>query len=173
MLSLLGFAPGQQRTHLNTITSSPLPTTDADEFQDISAAQRDQLLADLREEHMMTNLTHGPADGKSTVYQLDAKISSWTASASKSKSSCSEHLPWLSGTKDFPTHVSTHWLKAQAEVPSQICCRPSGYWEDRVPRKGRQQALHPFIQAVRAFGNEDLILMRSNKRPFHLQSLMS
>ena len=64
--SLSGFAPGRQRTHLNTNTLSPLPTTDADEFQDISAAQRDQLLADLREEHMMTNLTHGP-DGKSTV----------------------------------------------------------------------------------------------------------
>ena len=138
--SLSGFAPGRQQTHLNTNTLSPLPTTDADELQDISAAQRDQLLADLREEHMMTNLTHGPADGKSTVYQLDAKTSSWTASASKSKSSCSEHLPWLSGTKHFPTHVSTHWLKAQAEVPSQIWCRPSGYWEDRVPRKGRQQA---------------------------------
>jgi hypothetical protein len=106
---------------------SPLPTTDADEFQDISAAQRDQLLADLREEHMMTNLTHGP-DG-------DAKTSSWTASASKSKSSCSEHLPWLSGTKDFPTHVSTHRLKAQAEVPSQMWCRPSGYWVEMHPGK--------------------------------------
>jgi hypothetical protein len=46
----------------------------------------------LREEHMMTNLAHGP-DGKSTVSQLDAETSSWTASASKSKSSCLEHLP--------------------------------------------------------------------------------
>ena len=43
--SLSELAPGGQRTHLNT--PSPLPTTDADAFQDISAAQRDQLLADF------------------------------------------------------------------------------------------------------------------------------
>ena len=46
----------------------------------------------LKEDHMMTNLAHGP-DGKSTVSQLNAETSSWTASASKSKSSFSEHLP--------------------------------------------------------------------------------
>ena len=43
--SLLRLAPGRQRTHLNTPPS--LPTTDADAFQDISAAQRDQRLADF------------------------------------------------------------------------------------------------------------------------------
>jgi len=26
---------------------------------------------------------------------------------------------WLSGAEDSPTHVSTHWLKAQSDVPSQ------------------------------------------------------
>jgi len=32
----------------------------------------------------------------------------------------SEHLPCLSGAEDSPTHVSTHWLKAQSEVPFQM-----------------------------------------------------
>ena len=43
--SLLRLEPGRQRTHLNTPPS--LPTTDDDAFQDISAAQRDQRLADF------------------------------------------------------------------------------------------------------------------------------
>ena len=43
--SLLGLAPGQRQTHLNTPYS--FPTTDANTFQDISAAQRDQLFADF------------------------------------------------------------------------------------------------------------------------------
>jgi hypothetical protein len=73
----LGLVPGQQRNHQNT--PSPLSTTDADTFQDIFAAQGDQLLTDfataaltlplneqLREEHMTTNLAHGP-NGKSNA----------------------------------------------------------------------------------------------------------
>ena len=43
--TLLGLAPGWQRTHLNTL--SQLPTTDAGTIQDISASQQDQLLADF------------------------------------------------------------------------------------------------------------------------------
>jgi hypothetical protein len=73
----------------------------------------------LQEEHMTTNLALG-TDGKSTVSQLDAKTYSWTASASKCESSCSEHLPCLSGAEDSPTRVSTHWLLAQSEVPFQM-----------------------------------------------------
>ena len=101
---------------------SPLSTTDADAFQDISAAQQDQIFADfattaLTREQAVTGGTneekpmHGP-DGKSTASQLDAKTSSWTASASKSKCSYSEHLPWLSGVGDSLMCDSTHWLKA-------------------------------------------------------------
>ncbi len=45
----------------------------------------------LWEEHMTTNLAHGP-DGKSNASQSDVEISSWTASASKSISSYSKHL---------------------------------------------------------------------------------
>ena len=62
---------------------------------------------------MMTNLMLGP-DGNSIASLLDAKTYSWTASASKSESFCSEHFPWLSGAEDSPTHISTHWLKAQS-----------------------------------------------------------
>jgi hypothetical protein len=58
-------------------------------------------------------------------------------------------LPCLSGAEDSPTRVSTHWLLAQSEVPFQMWCRPSSRWEDRIPQKmRRQQAWHPFIEAV-------------------------
>ena len=70
---------------------------------------------------MTTNIVHTP-DGKSTFFQLDAETSSWTASASKSVSSCLEHLPWLSGKGDSPTHISTHWLEAQSDVPYHLKC---------------------------------------------------
>ncbi len=65
---LSGLAPGQQRTHLNT--PSPLPTTDADALQNISAAQRDQLLADfataaITREQAVTGGTH---DNKSCAW---------------------------------------------------------------------------------------------------------
>ena len=87
-LTISGLISGRQITHLNT--SSPFPTTDADAFQDISASQWDQLLADfaaaailpvnerLGKEYMTTNHVPGP-DGKSTASQLDVKSSSWTA----------------------------------------------------------------------------------------------
>jgi len=63
-----GLAPGRKRTHLNTL--SPLPTTDAKAFQDVSAAQRDQLLADfataaLTRERTVTGGTH---DNKSQAW---------------------------------------------------------------------------------------------------------
>ena len=47
-------------------------------------------------------------NGKSTASQSDAETSSWTASASKNKSSCLEHLPWLSEVGDSPIHTLTH-----------------------------------------------------------------
>jgi len=43
--TLSGLASRRCRTHLNTL--SPLPTIDAKACQDISTAQRDQLLADF------------------------------------------------------------------------------------------------------------------------------
>jgi hypothetical protein len=66
--SLLGLAPGQQRAHL--ITPYSFPTTDANAFQDISAAQQDQLLADfaaaaLTRERAVTEGTH---DDKSRAW---------------------------------------------------------------------------------------------------------
>jgi hypothetical protein len=45
----------------------------------------------LRDKHMMTNLAYG-LDGKSNASQSDVVTSSWTASASKSKSFYSEHF---------------------------------------------------------------------------------
>ena len=125
----------------------------------------------LREEHMTTNLALGP-DGKSTVSQLDAETYSWTASASKRESSCSALLPWLSGAEDSPTHVSTHWLKAQSEVPFQMWCRPSGHREDRIPQKMQTTSLASFYQG--SSGHSEMTTLRkSNKRPFHSQSSMS
>ena len=125
----------------------------------------------LREEHMTTNLKHG-SDGKSTASKLDVETSSWTASASKNKSSCSEHLPWLSEAGDSQTQVSTHWLKAQSEVPSQMWCRPSGHWEDRIPQRTQITSLASFYQGSSKH-SEMTTLRRSNKRPFLSQSSMS
>ncbi len=106
--------PQQMPTHFEI---SPLPNEI--NFWLILLLQRIPVNEQLREEHMTTNLALG-TDGKSTVSQLDAKTYSLTASASKCESSCSEHLPCLSGAEDSPTHVSTHWLKAQSEVPFQM-----------------------------------------------------
>ena len=125
----------------------------------------------LREEHTMTNLEHGP-DGKGTVSQSDVETSSRTASASKNKSSCLELLPWLSGAGNSQTHVSTHWLKAQSEVPSQMWCRPSSHWEDRIPQRTQITSLASFYQGSSEH-SEMTTLRRSNKRPFLLQSSMS
>jgi hypothetical protein len=71
----------------------------------------------LREEHTTTNLALG-ADGRNIVSQLDVETSSWTASPSKSKFSCSEPLLRLSEADDSQTKKLEHWLRAQSEVPS-------------------------------------------------------
>ncbi len=125
----------------------------------------------LREEHMMTNLAYGP-DGKNTASQLDVVTSSLTASASKSKSSYSEHLPWLSGVGDTLICNSTHWLKAQSEVPYQMWCRPSGYWEDKIPLKIQTTSLG-FSYRNSSEPSEMNTLRGNNKRPFLSQSLMN
>ena len=116
----------------------------------------------LREEYMTTNPALGP-DGKSTVSQLDAETYSWIASASKRESSCSKLLPWLSGAEDSPTHVSTHWLKAQSEVPFQMWCKPVGHWEDRIPQKMQTTSLASFYRGSSGH-SEMTTLKRSNKK---------
>ena len=83
---------------------------------------------------MMANLVPGP-DGRSTASQSDVEKSSWTASTSKRESSCLELLQWLSRVGDSPIRDSTHWLKAQSEVPYQMWCRPSSHWGNRIPQK--------------------------------------
>ena len=158
--------PQQMPTHFKI---SPLPNEI--NFWMISLLQRLPVNERLREEHMTTNLALGP-DGKSTVSQLDAETFSWTASASKNEFSCSERLPWLSGTGDSQTHVSTHWLKAQSEVPFQMWCRPSGRREDRIPQKMQTMSLASFYQD-NSEHSEMTTLKKSNKRPFLSQSSMS
>ena len=133
--------------------------------------QRSPVNKQLQEEHMMTNLMLGP-DGKSIVSQLNAETYSWTASTNKSESSCLEHLPWLSGAEDSLTHISTHWLKAQSEVPFQMWWRPSGRRDGRISQKTQTTSFTSFYQG--SFGHSEMTTLRkSNKRPFHLQSLMS
>jgi hypothetical protein len=61
----------------------------------------------LREEHTTTNLALG-ANGRNIAPQLDVKTSSWTASPSKSKFSCSEPLPWLLEADDSQTKKLEH-----------------------------------------------------------------
>jgi hypothetical protein len=94
--------PQQMPTHYKI---SPLPNEINSWL--ILLLQRLPVSKQLREVHTTTNLAHGQ-DGKSTASQSDAKTSSWTASASKSKSSYSGHLPWLSGVGDFLICNSTH-----------------------------------------------------------------
>jgi hypothetical protein len=117
----------------------------------------------LQEEHMTTNLAHGP-NGKSSASQLDMETSSWIASASKSKSSYLEHLPWLSGVGDSPICNSTHWLKAQSEITYQMWCRSSGHWEDRIPLKIQTTSLASFY--CNSSGPSEVKTLReNNKRP--------
>ncbi len=94
----------------------------------------------LQEEHM-TKILVPDNDGKNIASQSDAETFSWTASPSKSKSSCLGPLPWLSEADDSQMKILEHWLKAQSEVPFQMWYRPSGHPGDRIPQSThRQQA---------------------------------
>ena len=139
---LLIHFPQQMPTHFKI---SPLPN-EINSWM-ISLLQCLPVNEQLREEHMTTNLALGP-DGKSTASQLDAETFSWTASASKSKSSCSEHLPWLSGAEDSPTHISTHWLKAQSGYHFKYGADLSVDGKTESHKGLRQHAWRPSIKAV-------------------------
>jgi hypothetical protein len=89
--------PQQVPTHFEI---SPLPSKTSSWL--ILLLQRLPANKQLREEHTTTNLTLG-ANGRNIASQLDVKTSSWTASPSKSKFSCTEPLPWLSEADDYQT----------------------------------------------------------------------
>ena len=170
--TLLGLAPGQQRTHLNMLY--PPPITDANAFQDISTFQQYHPFADfastaLTHQKGVTGLTH---DDKSCTwarweeYFLAARCqeSSW-----KKESSCLKHLSWLSGVGDSLIRNSTHWLKPQAEVSYQMWYRPSGHWGDKIPQEMQTVSYASFYQDS-SEPSETKTLQRNNKRPFHSQS---
>ncbi len=129
--------------------------------------QRLPMIPRLREEHMTARLELGH-DGMSAASQLDAKTYSWTTSASKNKSFCFEHSPWLSEVGDSLIHALTHWLKAQSEAPSQMWCRPSGHWGDRIPQKMQTISLASFYQDS-SKPSETKTLKKKCKRPFRSQ----
>ncbi len=121
----------------------------------------------LQEKHMMTRLEL-EHNGTSTASQSDVETSSWTASASKNESSCSEHLPWLSEVVDSPIYTLTQGtLKAQSEVPSQMWCRPSGHWGDRIPQKMQTKSLASSYWD--SSKHSETKTLKNSKRPFHSQ----
>jgi hypothetical protein len=117
----------------------------------------------LQEEHTTTNLVLG-AGGSNIASQLDVETSSWTASPSKSKFSCSEPLPWLSEADDSQTKKLEHWLRAQSEVPSQMWYRPSGRRGDRIQLKMQTTSLASFY--CENLGHSEMTIpKKNNKRP--------
>ncbi len=139
----LGIGTRLGRTYLNTL--SPLPTTDADAFHDILAAQRDQLFADfatavLTREQAVTGGTHDNeyrAHARWEEYFLSIGcrdifmdslskqerillLGAFTMAVRKGRFSYSHFNTLAGGT-------------VRCTIPSQMWCIPSGHWADRIP----------------------------------------
>ncbi len=131
---------------------SPLPSKISSWL--ISLLQRLPANKQLQEEHMTTNLALG-ADGRNIASQLDVETSSWTASPSKSKFSCSEHLPWLSEADNSQTKNGTlveGTVRGTISIVAQTF-RSSG---QQNPTNDADNKLSILLsQQFRAFRNDD------------------